>query len=50
LFEKAYCEYRLNRTEDALATIESAEKPDYRLQELHGQVVCWTVSCFYFHI
>jgi len=39
-FEKAYCEYRLNRTSDALATIESATKPDNRLQELQGQVVC----------
>jgi len=40
LFEKAYCEYRLNRTEDALATIQSVPNPDSRLQELHGQVVC----------
>jgi len=40
LFEKAYCEYRLNRTEDALATIQSVAKPDSRLQELLGQVVC----------
>ena len=39
-FEKAYCEYRLNRTEDALATIQSVAKPDSRLQELLGQVVC----------
>lgn len=38
-FEKAYCEYRLNRTEDALATIQSVAKPDSRLQELLGQVL-----------
>jgi len=43
-FEKAYCEYRLNRTVDALATIESAAKPDNRLQELLGQVVCTLIA------
>jgi hypothetical protein len=38
-FEKAYCEYRLNRIDEALRTIKSVANPDDRLRELHGQVV-----------
>ena len=39
VFEKAYCEYRQNRPEEALKTIKSAEELDSRLKELLGQVV-----------
>uniref|UniRef100_A0A8C9ADW3 Signal recognition particle subunit SRP72 n=1 Tax=Prolemur simus TaxID=1328070 RepID=A0A8C9ADW3_PROSS len=38
-FEKAYCEYRLNRIENALKTIESANQPTGKLKELYGQVL-----------
>ncbi|OCU00877.1 hypothetical protein XELAEV_18006654mg [Xenopus laevis] len=38
-FEKAYCEYRLNRIETALKTIEGAPQKSEKLQELHGQVL-----------
>lgn len=38
-FEKAYCEYRLNRIENALKTIESANQQTDKLKELYGQVV-----------
>ncbi|XP_042194499.1 signal recognition particle subunit SRP72-like [Callorhinchus milii] len=38
-FEKAYCEYRLNRVENALKTIESVEKHSDKLKELYGQVL-----------
>ncbi|KAM4708495.1 signal recognition particle subunit SRP72 [Discoglossus pictus] len=38
-FEKAYCEYRLNRIENALKTIESAPQKTEKLKELHGQVL-----------
>ncbi|XP_006868108.1 PREDICTED: signal recognition particle subunit SRP72 isoform X2 [Chrysochloris asiatica] len=38
-FEKAYCEYRLNRIENALKTIESANQQTDKLKELHGQVL-----------
>uniref|UniRef100_A0A2K6FKK9 Signal recognition particle subunit SRP72 n=1 Tax=Propithecus coquereli TaxID=379532 RepID=A0A2K6FKK9_PROCO len=38
-FEKAYCEYRLNRIENALKTIESANQPTDKLKELYGQVL-----------
>ncbi|ERE91283.1 signal recognition particle protein [Cricetulus griseus] len=37
-FEKAYCEYRLNRIENALKTIESANQQTDKLKELYGQV------------
>lgn len=39
LFEKAYCEYRLNRVESALKTIEGAPEQTDKLKELYGQVV-----------
>lgn len=39
LFEKAYCEYRLNRVESALKTIENAPEQTDKLKELYGQVV-----------
>lgn len=39
VFEKAYCEYRLNRVESALKTIESAPEQTDKLKELYGQVV-----------
>ena len=38
-FEKAYCEYRLNRTNEALKTLDSADGSDDRICELRGQVV-----------
>ncbi|KAE8632542.1 hypothetical protein XENTR_v10001573 [Xenopus tropicalis] len=38
-FEKAYCEYRLNRIETALKTIEGASQKSEKLKELHGQVL-----------
>uniref|UniRef100_A0A8D0XU43 Signal recognition particle subunit SRP72 n=1 Tax=Sus scrofa TaxID=9823 RepID=A0A8D0XU43_PIG len=37
-FEKAYCEYRLNRIENALKTIESANQQTDKLKELYGQL------------
>lgn len=39
VFEKAYCEYRLNRVESALKTIEGATEQTDKLKELYGQVV-----------
>ena len=39
LFEKAYCEYRLNRTQEALATLRGGGDLDNRCKELLGQVV-----------
>ena len=39
VFEKAYCEYRLNRVESALKTIEAASEQTDKLKELYGQVV-----------
>lgn len=38
-FEKAYCEYRLNRIENALKTIQGASQQTDKLKELYGQVV-----------
>ncbi|KAM8962309.1 signal recognition particle subunit SRP72 [Pelodytes ibericus] len=38
-FEKAYCEYRLNRIENALKTIEATAQKSDKLKELHGQVL-----------
>lgn len=38
-FEKAYCEYRLNRVESALKTIEGISDQTDKLKELYGQVV-----------
>ncbi|NXL90057.1 SRP72 protein, partial [Alectura lathami] len=38
-FEKAYCEYRLNRIENALKTIQSAAQQTDKLKELYGQVL-----------
>ncbi|CAB1325507.1 unnamed protein product, partial [Coregonus sp. 'balchen'] len=38
VFEKAYCEYRLNRVESALKTIESVSEQTDKLKELYGQV------------
>ncbi|XP_075785324.1 signal recognition particle subunit SRP72 isoform X2 [Pelodiscus sinensis] len=37
-FEKAYCEYRLNRIESALKTIQCASQQTDKLKELYGQV------------
>lgn len=39
LFEKAYCEYRLNRTTEATKTLNSAPEMDSRMKELYAQVV-----------
>ncbi|KAK2087256.1 Signal recognition particle core component [Saguinus oedipus] len=38
-FEKAYCEYRLNRIENALKTIENSTQQTDKLKELYGQVL-----------
>ncbi|XP_072351270.1 signal recognition particle subunit SRP72 isoform X1 [Scyliorhinus torazame] len=38
-FEKAYCEYRLNRIETALKTIDSVDQQTNKLKELYGQVL-----------
>ncbi|XP_061171362.1 signal recognition particle subunit SRP72-like [Saccostrea echinata] len=38
-FEKAYCEYRLNRTEEALNTLRGISQPDTRTKELLAQVL-----------
>uniref|UniRef100_K7F522 Signal recognition particle subunit SRP72 n=1 Tax=Pelodiscus sinensis TaxID=13735 RepID=K7F522_PELSI len=38
-FEKAYCEYRLNRIESALKTIQCASQQTDKLKELYGQVL-----------
>lgn len=38
-FEKAYCEYRLNRVESALKTIEGVAEQSDKLKELYGQVL-----------
>ncbi|KAL5017564.1 hypothetical protein ScPMuIL_007153 [Solemya velum] len=38
-FEKAYCEYRLNRTQEACTTLKSIESPDYKAKELLAQVL-----------
>ncbi|XP_053735644.1 signal recognition particle subunit SRP72 [Synchiropus splendidus] len=39
VFEKAYCEYRLNRVESSLKTIESAAEQTDKLKELYAQVL-----------
>ncbi|XP_064630339.1 signal recognition particle subunit SRP72-like [Lineus longissimus] len=39
MFEKAYCEYRLNRTRDALVTLRFSQSEDLRLKELMAQVL-----------
>jgi hypothetical protein len=40
IFERAYCEYRLNRIEDAANTLQSVEREvNEREQELLAQVV-----------
>jgi hypothetical protein len=40
-FERAYCEYRLNRIEDAHSTLKTIDRElDEREQELLAQVVC----------
>ncbi len=42
VFEKAYCEYRLNRTDEALRTLTAVKDPDARMKELLAQVVSGT--------
>lgn len=50
-FEKAYCEYRLNRIESALKTIQSASQQTDKLKELYGQVVITSFSSWWeFHM
>ncbi|XP_022094450.1 signal recognition particle subunit SRP72-like [Acanthaster planci] len=39
MFEKAYCQYRLNRIQDALTTIKGVSNPSPKLKELKGQVL-----------
>merc|ERR1712227_75910 len=38
-FEQAYCEYRLNRCNEALKTLKAVANPDERMKELLGQVL-----------
>ncbi|XP_050396573.1 signal recognition particle subunit SRP72 [Patella vulgata] len=38
-FEKAYCQYRLNKTNDALKTLRAVSELDYRMKELLAQVL-----------
>ena len=38
-FEKAYCEYRLNRTDEALRTLRGIAEPTLKEKELLAQVV-----------
>ncbi|XDV37751.1 hypothetical protein PO909_007307 [Leuciscus waleckii] len=38
-FEKAYCEYRLNRVENALKTLQGIPEQTDKLKELYGQVL-----------
>ncbi|KAL8611218.1 hypothetical protein ACOMHN_013649 [Nucella lapillus] len=38
-FERAYCQYRLNRTQEALATLRAITNPDVRTKELLAQVL-----------
>lgn len=38
-FERAYCLYRLNRTEEALAALGPASGDDFRNKELRGQIL-----------
>jgi len=45
VFEKAYSEYRLNRTDEALKTIRAVNEPDARTKELLGQVVRY--GCYF---
>ena len=40
VFEKAYCQYRLLMSREALNTINAVKEPDLRLLELKAQVVC----------
>ena len=39
MFEKAYCEYRLNKNEQALETLKAVQKLDLRCKELKAQLV-----------
>ncbi len=47
IFERAYCEYRLNRIEDACNTLKSLDRElDEREQELLAQVVSLKIVFF----
>ncbi|XP_074605547.1 signal recognition particle 72 isoform X2 [Brevipalpus obovatus] len=39
IFEKAYCEYRLNKVEDCLETLKKSTEPDFREKELKCQAL-----------
>ncbi|XP_072041807.1 LOW QUALITY PROTEIN: signal recognition particle subunit SRP72-like [Amphiura filiformis] len=39
VFEKAYCQYRLNKINEALSTINAVSEPSQKLKELKGQVL-----------
>jgi signal recognition particle subunit SRP72 len=41
-FEKAYCEYRLNKIEDAYSTLKQCEEMTNKEKELLAQVVSLT--------
>ena len=44
-FEKAYCEYRLNRNSDALKTLTAIENRNAAANELLAQVVGIIMDC-----
>lgn len=39
MFEKAYCQYRLNKVPESLKTLRNITEPDDKVKELLGQVV-----------
>ena len=39
VFEKAYCLYRLNRTQEALAVLNKEPNPDAKHKELKAQIL-----------
>ena len=49
LFEKAYCEYRLNRLDESLKTLKSIVDPSNREKELLAQVVCIVLLMLFCH-
>ncbi|XP_075223088.1 signal recognition particle 72 isoform X2 [Lycorma delicatula] len=39
IFEKAYCQYRLNQTQEALKTVNSCANPSLKIKELTAQIL-----------
>lgn len=48
VFEKAYCQYRLNKNSEALATLDNSSKLDLRCKELKAQLVRHIMLFFLF--